>query len=197
MSYPVEGRNHMFLYHAHALALGGWVHDQHGQFAALPSLAPSVLSITGGYSAACEKNINFAIPGSYAFGASGPRQFSLYVGHAYSEVRGTALLALQRWISRSADHDSALLTRLRTECHCPEDRAKLLVQLLHPFSPEAIERNEAQAQVLDYLDHDNLAIRVLAFWHAQVRLGTGCGQRPVEDAWPSPAGRSPGARCGI
>jgi hypothetical protein len=89
MSYPIEGRNHVFLYHGYALALGGWVRDQYGRITPLPSVAPSVLSITGGYGAACEKNINFSVPGSYQFGEGGPRGFSLYVGHAYSEVRGT------------------------------------------------------------------------------------------------------------
>lgn len=89
MSYPKEGRNHVFLYHAYALALGGWVRDKHGQITSLPSLAPSVLSMTGGYGAACEKNINFAVPGSYQFGKDRARGFHLYVGHAYSEVRGT------------------------------------------------------------------------------------------------------------
>jgi hypothetical protein len=89
MSYPKEGRNHLFLYHGYALALGGWVRDQHGQITSLPSLAPSVLSLTGGYGAASDKNVNFAVPGSYQFGENRPRGFHLYVGHAYSEVRGT------------------------------------------------------------------------------------------------------------
>ena len=87
--YPEEeGRSHQFLYHAYALALGGWVHDRHGQLTSLPNLAPSVLSITGGYASACEKQVNFAIPGVYEFGTAGPQRFQLYVGRAYSEVRG-------------------------------------------------------------------------------------------------------------
>jgi hypothetical protein len=86
--YPVQGRNHQFLYHAYALALGGWVHDRHGQLTSLPNLAPSVLSITGGYASACEKHVNFVIPGLYGFGAAPAQPFQLYVGRAYSEVRG-------------------------------------------------------------------------------------------------------------
>ena len=88
MSYPNEGRNHLFLYHAYALALGGWLRDHHGQITSLPNLAPSVLSTTGGYGSACEKHVNFSIPGNYDFG-KGSHRFHLYVGHAFSEVRGT------------------------------------------------------------------------------------------------------------
>ena len=84
-----KSRNHIFLYHAYALPFGGWVHDKNGQFTALPSIAPSVLSITGGFASASEKHVNFAVPGKYQFGEEGPKSFYLYVGHAYSEVRGT------------------------------------------------------------------------------------------------------------
>ena len=86
--YPEEGRSHQFLYHAYALALGGWFRDKNGQLTSLPSIAPSVLSITGGYGAACEKNVNFTVDGSAPFGEGGPRGFHLFVGQAYSEVRG-------------------------------------------------------------------------------------------------------------
>lgn len=88
--YPKEGRNHVFVYHGYALALGGWVRDKNRQFTALPALAPSVLSITGGFCSASEKNVNFYVPTSYVwddqFIAS---SFNLFVGHAYTEVRGT------------------------------------------------------------------------------------------------------------
>jgi hypothetical protein len=80
--------HNVFLYHAHALALGGWVRDKKGQYTALPSVAPSVLSITGGFCSASEKRINFRVPGRYTFGEDGPKDFYLYIGHAYTEVRG-------------------------------------------------------------------------------------------------------------
>ena len=88
MSY--RSRNHVFLYHAHALALGGWVRDKHSRFHPLPAIAPSVLSITGGYASACEKHVNYSTPASNLWIRDGQeRAFHLYVGHAYSEVRGT------------------------------------------------------------------------------------------------------------
>lgn len=87
MSYT--SRNHLFLYHAHALALGGWVRDRNHQFTALPALAPSVLSITGGYASNSESRVNFYTPGQYLWGPGASSNFQLYVGHAYTEVRGT------------------------------------------------------------------------------------------------------------
>jgi hypothetical protein len=87
-----------------------------------------------------------------------------------TEVRGTAIFALQRWISRNADHDPALFSRLQSECRQPRDRAEIIMQLLHTFPREAIDRGEAQERLLTYLDYDNLAVRVLALWHAQALL---------------------------
>jgi hypothetical protein len=84
-----------------------------------------------------------------------------------TEVRGAAILALRQWISRTADHDPILYRRLQTECHHPRERAEIIMQLLHTFPREAIERGEAQQKLLEYLDHENLAVRVLALWHAQ------------------------------
>jgi hypothetical protein len=84
-----------------------------------------------------------------------------------TEVRGAAIFTLRRWISRNADHDPVLFNRLQTECRHPRDRAEIIMQLLHTYSREAIERGEAQQQLLTYLDYDNLAVRVLALWHAQ------------------------------
>src|SRR5439155_19201845 len=80
-------RNHVFLYHAYALALGGWVRDRQGQLTAI-NVAPCVLSIAGGYSATSEKNVNLTIPGKYELGERGPRSFHLFVGNAFAEVRG-------------------------------------------------------------------------------------------------------------
>jgi len=82
-------KNHIFLYHAYALPFGGYVRDKNMQFTALPAIAPSVLPITGGFASASEKHVNFSVTGKYLWGLEGPGSFNLYVGHAYSEVRGT------------------------------------------------------------------------------------------------------------
>lgn len=87
MSYKGP-RDHLFRYHANALALGGWVTDKHGNVATIDSVASSVLSVTGGYGSASAHNVNINVRGKYPFGDGGPGSFSLYVGHAFTEVRG-------------------------------------------------------------------------------------------------------------
>lgn len=87
MSYKGP-RDHVFLYHAYALALGGWVKDKHGNLATIDSIAPSVLSIAGGHGSASAHDVNVGVRGKYPFGDDGPGSFQIYVGHAYTEVRG-------------------------------------------------------------------------------------------------------------
>jgi hypothetical protein len=81
-------RDHIFLYHAYALALGGWMKDKNGNLTTIDSVAPSVLSITGGFGSASVHNLNCGTRAKFPFGDSGPEGFSVYVGHAYTEVRG-------------------------------------------------------------------------------------------------------------
>ena len=86
MSY--ESTNHTFLYHAYALALGGWVRDKDHNFLPIKSIASSVLSITGGYGSSSVHDLNIGLQRKYPFGEGGPGDFNIYVGHAYTEVRG-------------------------------------------------------------------------------------------------------------
>ena len=87
MSYQGP-RNHQFLYHAYALALGGWVKGKDQNIVPIQSVAPSVLSITGGFGSATQSDLNIGVRQKYAFGDGGPSDFHIYVGHAYTEVRG-------------------------------------------------------------------------------------------------------------
>jgi len=87
MSYG-PSRKHVFLYHAYALALGGWMKDKNGNLTTIDSVAPSVLSIAGGFGSASVHDLNCGARRKFPFGESGPEGFSVYVGHAYTEVRG-------------------------------------------------------------------------------------------------------------
>lgn len=87
MSY-IGPRHNVFIYHAHALALGGWVKAAGGRYVPLPSVAPSVLSIGGGFCSNSEKNVNVRVRGREPFGRGGPKEFYLYIGRAYTEVSG-------------------------------------------------------------------------------------------------------------
>ena len=87
MSY--KETNHVFLYHAYALAAGGWVRRQgSGEYEALESIAPAVLSIAGGFSSSVRYNVNCAPLRRNPFGNTGPSEFFVHVGHAYTEIRG-------------------------------------------------------------------------------------------------------------
>jgi|ERR1044071_1116136 hypothetical protein len=87
MSFPGR-QKYTFLYHAYALALGGWVKDKNHNYLPIQGVAPSVLSIVGGYSSASETDVNIGFENKYPFGDAGPSDFHIYVGHAYTEVRG-------------------------------------------------------------------------------------------------------------
>src|SRR6185436_2249016 len=147
MSYkgPVT---HVFLYHAYALALGGWVRDKHGQFTSIPSIAPSVLSITGGYGAACEKNLNISIPGKYPFGERGPNAFHLYVGHAFTEVRGVENedenpYGVYKTTVRSVLDDVRINDELQVE------HAEAILESTHPIPGQDHDVDEAGVVVGD------------------------------------------------
>ena len=81
-------QNPPFLYHAYALALGGWVKDKNHNLLPIKGVAPSVLSIVGGYSSASALDVNIGFENRYPFGETGPSDFHIYVGHAYTEARG-------------------------------------------------------------------------------------------------------------
>src|SRR5947209_15955172 len=74
MSYKGP-RDHIFLYHAYALALGGWMKDKNGNLTTIDSVAPSVLSIAGGFGSASVHNLNCGARGKHPFGDSGPEGF--------------------------------------------------------------------------------------------------------------------------
>ncbi|HKS25350.1 MAG TPA: hypothetical protein VJZ76_21345 [Thermoanaerobaculia bacterium] len=77
----------MFLYHAYALALGGWVQDKEQHILPI-HVAPSVLPFTGGYGSNSAENVNLGFPLKFPFGTQGPADFHIYIGRAYTEVSG-------------------------------------------------------------------------------------------------------------
>ena len=86
MSY--RPTNHIFLYNAYALAFGGWVRDKDKRFTPLPNIAPSVLSVAGGYGSATASYVNTGIHRPWSFGNGAPNEFAVYIGRAYTEVNG-------------------------------------------------------------------------------------------------------------
>ena len=83
----------------------------------------------------------------------------------HPEVRGTAAYALRHWIARSRDHDLELYRVLCEQKGYSREKAAIIMGLLHGFSDAALAEPQTYATLIDYLNHENLAIRELAFWH--------------------------------
>jgi len=80
--------NHVFLYHAHAVAAGGWVKRTNGEHEPIESVAPSALLVSGGYSSNSARGVNFRPLRSHPFGSRGPSEFFVHIRRAFTEVRG-------------------------------------------------------------------------------------------------------------
>src|SRR5262249_48114505 len=60
--------------------------------------------------------------------------------------------------------------------------AETTVQLLHSFGDDDLDRPETYEMLIDYLDHEKLAVRGLAHWHL-IRLvpeGKKFGYNPLD-----------------
>ncbi len=82
----------------------------------------------------------------------------------HSEVRGATREALRTWMSWNRDHP-AELERLLQRRYSSKEKANLLVRLLDFLPKEDLERAESYQTLIGYLDHENLPVRDLAFWH--------------------------------
>jgi hypothetical protein len=83
----------------------------------------------------------------------------------YPEVRGTAVFVLRNWISHSADHDMELYRTLQDKKGFSKEKAEIIMRLLHDISEADAADPKTYETLIGYLDHDNLAIRELAYWH--------------------------------
>jgi hypothetical protein len=85
--------------------------------------------------------------------------------HRHFEVRWAARQALQHWTSRHADHDVELFRLLQESKGYSRQNAAIVVQLLHTFSEKACDDPKTYEMLIEYLNHDRLAVRELASWH--------------------------------
>jgi hypothetical protein len=87
----------------------------------------------------------------------------------HADVREWGILALRHWIGRGPGQDQKLFERLlKTKGYTPVD-AETCMELLHSFGEAEVSRPELYETLIDYLGHEKLAIRDLAYWHL-VRL---------------------------
>jgi hypothetical protein len=91
----------------------------------------------------------------------------------YPEVRGAAAFALRHWMSRSADHDLELYRLLHERKGYLREKAEIIMHLLHSVSEADAAKPETYQKLVGYLDHENLAIRDLAFWHLTLLVPEG------------------------
>lgn len=100
----------------------------------------------------------------------------------HPEVRGTAAFALRHWIARSRDHDLEVYRVLAVQKGYSREKAEIIMGLLHGFPDAALKKPVTYARLIGYLDHENLAIRELAFWHLAHLVPEGAKKIPYDPA---------------
>ncbi len=111
------------------------------------------------------------------------------------EVRWAARYALQHWMSRHADHDLELFRLLQELTGYSRENAAIVLGLLHTFSEVAGADPKTYQTLIEYLNHDKLAVRELASWHLTLLAphiakdllfdpaGTSEHRKQIQDAW--------------
>jgi hypothetical protein len=82
----------------------------------------------------------------------------------HQDVLEDAVVALRHWIGRPGQ-DQVLYTGLIEVAKYKPVHAETVVQLLHSFGEADLASPETYQTLIDYLDHQHLAIRELAYWH--------------------------------
>jgi hypothetical protein len=83
---------------------------------------------------------------------------------AHRDVRIAAIDELGHWLGRESENMPMLFKVLREKQFSPA-HARITIHLLQPFSRAQLARPETYALLIEYLKHDRLAVRELAFWH--------------------------------
>jgi hypothetical protein len=81
----------------------------------------------------------------------------------HADVRSAASYALRYWMGRNEDHRQELLRTLHEKKGYSPEKATLIVALLRGCSDQAAKRPQTYAGLIALLNHDNLAVRELAF----------------------------------
>lgn len=76
-----------------------------------------------------------------------------------------AVTVLRHWLGRGPGQDQRFLDALRKTGDYTEAQARIILQLLFGFSAEDARQPETYEVLIDYLLHEQSAIRALAAWH--------------------------------
>jgi hypothetical protein len=98
------------------------------------------------------------------------------------DVWDNGVIALRHWIGRAPGQDQMLYNALVEKRNFTPVQAETVLQLLHSFSDEEVSRPELYDCLIAFLNHDNLAIRGLAYWHLSrlVPEGKTFGYNPLD-----------------
>jgi hypothetical protein len=91
----------------------------------------------------------------------------------HAEVRGAARHALQLWVAQRTDNAAELTRLLQQKRGYARDKAALIAQLLQPVPAKDLSRPEIYQTLIGCLDHENLVVRDLAFWHLALLVEEG------------------------
>jgi hypothetical protein len=99
----------------------------------------------------------------------------------YAGLWDDGILALRHWIGRCPGQDQILYDRLIEVGKYKPVQAETLMELLHSFGDEDLARPETYQTLIDFLDHDVIGIRGLAYWHLRrlVPAGQGINYNPA------------------
>jgi hypothetical protein len=97
------------------------------------------------------------------------------------DVRQMTIQTLRHWIGVSGPRDLQLYNLLHDRKGYSEHQAETIMQLLHTFSSEDVARPETYDTLINYLLHETVAIRELAYWHL-IRLMPQGSKIPPFDA---------------
>jgi hypothetical protein len=97
------------------------------------------------------------------------------------DVWENGVVALRHWIGRGPGQDQILYKGLMEKANYTPHNAEAVLQLLHSFGDPDLARPETYQALIDFLDHDLLAIRGLAYWHLYrlVPAGRELGYNPL------------------
>jgi len=101
----------------------------------------------------------------------------------HPDVLENAVVALRNWIGRCPGQDQILYKGLIEIAKYQPVHAETVVQLLHSFGEADLASPETYQTLIDYLDHQHLAIRELAYWHLYrlVPAGRQIGYNPLDN----------------
>jgi hypothetical protein len=83
----------------------------------------------------------------------------------HPDILESIVVALRHWIGRRPGQDQILYNGLIEKANYQPVHAETVVQLLHSFGEADLASPETYQMLIDYLDHQHLAIRELAYWH--------------------------------